>query len=99
MNFKKHIKTGSAILFGLSCMSVSADVWQERELLKRYSTQLKNLDTLLMQAKIASDTDRRVEFDYTAMHRDVNSIRDKINHYLNTPLEPYSSDSTKRVGE
>ncbi|MFC5079636.1 hypothetical protein VTH8203_00843 [Vibrio thalassae] len=83
------------ILTLIFAASPQASVWEERELLERYITQLEILNkTLLVDAQDAADPHHRIKLNYQGVQRDANEIVNKLRHHLNTPLEEYRSLTT-----
>ncbi|MCY9874544.1 RAQPRD family integrative conjugative element protein [Vibrio barjaei] len=82
------------ILFSLFVSATSsAGVWEEREILKRYVTQLDALNsTLLEDAELAADKGARIQFDYDSLGADANNISLKIKHYLESPMSNFSPE-------
>lgn len=68
--------------------STQADTWQEREVLSQAIRELRALQSLSESAQAVADRDARIQFDYAQLHEDLATIRDGIQHYLSTPLDP-----------
>ncbi|WP_428776379.1 RAQPRD family integrative conjugative element protein [Vibrio sp.] len=72
--------------------TASAGVWEERELLERYITQMEMLNqTLLVDAQLAADPKARISLNYPAVLHASNEIINKLKHHLASPLEEYRS--------
>jgi len=65
-----------------------ADVWAEREALAKIESELAALESLVMTAKMKSNSDDRTTFDYEVLLNDVRKIRSGISHHLTVPMEP-----------
>ena len=81
----------SGLIFTSAFLSSQAlsNVWVEREKLEQIESNLAALHVLIEEAKAQSkQTNYKHKFHYTQLTKDVDNLRDGINHYLTAPLEP-----------
>lgn len=65
-----------------------ASDWAEAEALTRLVKQIEASKALLKQAKRNSNPNKRLQFDYEELNKNLQEIQTGINFYLNKPLEP-----------
>lgn len=68
---------------------VSADVWQEQELLERWIVQIESLDEILDEAQSSADVNSRSQLNYSVLKTEVHQSLLKVKHYLNAPTVPF----------
>lgn len=78
-----------AVLLLPVAQSVTADQWQEREVLSRVREQLIRINKLLDQAQQAgADNHTRLRMEYGPIRHDLQTIEQGILQYLSAPMEP-----------
>lgn len=65
-----------------------ADIWAEREALSKIQSELAALEALVMTAKMKSNSDDRMTFDYEVLLADLRKVQSGISHHLTVPMEP-----------
>jgi len=65
-----------------------ASDWAEAEALTRLVKQIEASKALLKQAERNSNPNKRLQFDYEELNKNLQEIQTGINLYLNKPLEP-----------
>ncbi|WP_434339396.1 RAQPRD family integrative conjugative element protein [Motilimonas cestriensis] len=85
----KKLLSGLMITSAFLSSQVLANVWVEREKLEQIESNLAALHVLIEEAKAQSkQTNYKHRFDYKQLTKDVDNLREGINHYLTSPLEP-----------
>lgn len=74
---------------------VSADVWQERELLERWIAQTESLYAILDEAATSSNEIRRPQMNYSMLKKEMSTTVLKVKHYLNAPTVPFNEYEAK----
>ena len=67
---------------------LQADVWTEREALAKVEKELASSKALIQAAKSQRDDTSRTAFNYTALLRDIDTIREGITTHLAQRMEP-----------
>lgn len=77
-----------------------ADVWSERKALVQLKEEVAALQILARHAESKADSDKRVQFQYQILLKDLKAIEDGLTAHLGKPFEAQipSSDSKKHLG-
>lgn len=82
------------ITFFIATTSYASD-WAEAEKLQRLVKHLEASKSLIDNARLNRNTDKRLQFDYESLEKNINEIQLGINVYLSKPIEPRSFEELK----
>lgn len=80
------------LALAISSSVTSANVWSERESLKRIELELKALEALIVAAENQSDQSVRIKFRYDKLRGDIQKIREGIQEHLEGRIDPVNPD-------
>lgn len=80
----------------ISTQSIASD-WAEADKLQRLVKHLEASKALIDAAQANANPNKRLQFDYEALSKNVTDMQKGIKQYLNKPLEPRSYEELKNT--